>query len=93
MFRNILDNAIRYSPPETVITAFAWEERINSATKIPLFLPFRMKGRAFLYATRNRIFRRFYQVDKRKEAASPAAPGWAWPSAATQWPASAEKSG
>ncbi len=64
VFRNLLDNAIRYSPPDTVITAAA-ATRDGTCT-----FCIEDQGPGIPKRHQNRIFERFYRVDKERSRAS-----------------------
>ena len=70
VFRNILDNAIRYSPPETVITAFAWEEKDKQRDKDTFIFAVQDEGAGIPLRYQKRIFERFYRVDKERSRQS-----------------------
>ena len=66
VFRNILDNAIRYSPPETVITAFAWKETDKQRNKDVYIFAIQDEGTGIPLRYQKRIFERFYRVNKER---------------------------
>ncbi|MBC2714147.1 MAG: cell wall metabolism sensor histidine kinase WalK [Desulfobacteraceae bacterium] len=64
IFRNLLDNAIRHSPPETKILVFAQKKDNN------IVLGIQDEGTGIPLRHQKRIFERFYRVDKERSRAS-----------------------
>ncbi len=70
VFRNLLDNAIRYSPPETSITTYAWEEIDKQRDKKMYIFAIQDQGAGIPLRYQQRIFERFYRVDKERSRES-----------------------
>lgn len=64
IFRNILDNAIRHSQPETKITVFARDKKHTTIFGI------QDEGAGIPQRYQKRIFERFYRVDKERSRES-----------------------
>jgi two-component system phosphate regulon sensor histidine kinase PhoR len=64
IWRNLLDNAIRHSPPETAITIFALDKPDHFVFAV------QDEGPGIAQRHQKRIFERFYRVDKERSRAS-----------------------